>query len=163
MGIWVQVSWEAVSENLLCGCHQAVCWDCNLICSLSWGRVCFQIHLWLLVCILFKWTIGLRATVFHGLCLNSLSPVSHSRGASFMMACFLHSEWASETVYLRKKTQTFCNSILEVTPHHLCSIPFIRNGSISPAHSQEEGIIWRSEYQESIHFRGCLPSTSGGR
>lgn len=156
MGTWAQTSWVVLSENLSCGCHQEICCDCNLICSLGWGRVYFQAYLWLPVRFFFStWTIGLRAPVCHRLCFKCLSPVPHCRGAPLIVAC----EWESETGYLRKKT--FCNFVLEGTPHHVCHIPFVRSASINPAHNQRDGIIQRSEYWESSHFRGCLPSTSG--
>lgn len=48
----------------------------------------------------------------------------------------------------RKKPQSFCSIISEVTSHHFYSISFVRSGSLGAGHSQREEITEGHKYQE---------------
>lgn len=58
------------------------------------------------------------------------------------------------------KSTIFENLVFEVGFHHLCLILFMRNDSLTPAHTQVEMITQMCQYQEqgiSYTLEGCLP------
>ena len=49
----------------------------------------------------------------------------------------------------RWKPQSFCNLILEMTPHHFCCILFVRSESLCPVYTEGERITQKNHWESS--------------
>lgn len=108
-----------------------------VISRLNWGWICLQAH-------------------SSGCSQDSVAPlvschVGSPQGSSLMAADIPLSEWEGKRETLSEKTSVivFYSLILAVTSHNFCHVLFIRNKSLSPAHTQKEGITQEQSHSVS--------------
>lgn len=128
------------------GCNQNVGWGCS--------------HL--------QGTLGRTHIQFHSCGLSGLT--THSHGP-LHRAALQPGSWLSQNKQPKRQGEEtphreatlLHNLISEMAAHHFCHILFITRKSITPAHTQGQGITQGHEYQEvrlHSHLGDCLPQTS---
>lgn len=71
---------------------------------------------------------------------------SASLKGSSRYGIWLPSEPESKRIHSRQKLQCFSNLIWKMTPHHFCHNLFIKNESVGPVHTRQEGITQECEW-----------------